>query len=99
LRRRQLALLESADREWRRWRDDLFRRQAAAESIEDLESIFEEWQRLWKMRHRLNQKLRLRRRQLALLKDAYQGWRRWRDDLYHPLAAGAGIEDQGRITG
>lgn len=58
----------------------------------------EEWRRFWRMRQHLSQKLALRRRQVEILEQAELEWERWGDEMFARLAAGAGIEDEGKIA-
>ena len=65
----------------------------------DVEPITrEEWRSFWKARQRLSRLIALRRKQLELLEQADQEWDLWKNEIFAKLAAGAAIEDEGRIA-
>lgn len=58
----------------------------------------EEWTNFWQARLSLTKRISRRKRQLEILELAETEWAQWRNDLCARLAAGARIEDEGRIA-
>lgn len=59
----------------------------------------DEWRAFWRTRSELNESLTCANAKLRLLKEADREWNRWKQEIFERLAAGAEIEDDGRIAG
>jgi hypothetical protein len=58
-----------------------------------------EWKAFWRTRVEINHRLLETKEKLRLLESADEAWNEWKLDLFARLAAGATIEDEGRIAG